>query len=67
MKTLIYISSGIIITIILHACHPDQSVSAGGPQENNLNINSLSAKSDSTQYMESDPPKDRDHWKPTNQ
>lgn len=64
MKTLIYISTGILIAVMLYSCHPDQTLSMEDPKENILQSSILSAKSDSIEFMETDPPKDRDHWRP---
>ncbi|MBV8326700.1 hypothetical protein [Chryseobacterium sp.] len=63
MKTLIYISAGILIIIIIHSCHPNHLQLTEDSYENLQNRTISSARSDSADYKSADPPKDRDHWK----
>ncbi|MDR6460462.1 hypothetical protein J2786_003596 [Chryseobacterium vietnamense] len=67
MKNAIYISMGIIFSLLVFSCHPNDVASTEDMEEMNGNIqnyNTFSAKADSTTYKDTDPPKDRDHWRP---
>ncbi|WP_129056912.1 MULTISPECIES: hypothetical protein [unclassified Chryseobacterium] len=68
MKNLIYISTGIIFSIMIQSCQFDPIVSTDEihqTDEDLQNNSVLSARSDSTICKETDPPKDRDHWRPS--
>lgn len=68
MKNLIYISVGIIFSIMIQSCQPDSIISIDEihrTDEDLQNNSVLSTRSDSTTCKETDPPKDRDHWRPS--
>ncbi|BFO67414.1 hypothetical protein [Chryseobacterium sp. KCF3-3] len=67
MKNAIYISMGIIFSLLVFSCHPNDIASTEDMEEvseNIQNYSTFSAKADSTTYKDTDPPKDRDHWRP---